>query len=355
MSLNLQKGSVHLGLIAGLVIFSIFAALLIFPKASSQAAGNINLQLTPSTASVAVGQTFSVNVVINAGTAQPTAAQLNIKFDPAVLQAVAFENGSFFNTSTFQGGPALTFNNTQGVAVGLLTVGPEPLGCAIQVINGLMPADQCVFNYKSGTATMATLQFKALKATNPTTAITFDTSTDKTQIAALHLSGNQLGTATGSTVTIPSPSVKPSPTPKPTPTPRSGSVIKVSAAGTHSGNVYPNMRLQIKDTSGTWRNVKTWNGVQGDPGARQFQEFAYTHTVKVTPDAVRVRFINDLYNPITGQDRNLVVDKINLDGVDIQSEGNTTYSQGSWSSDTKCRAGIKKSEWLHCNGFFEYR
>ena len=199
-----------IGVVSVLVLFVVLSTLPIkdrllgglFPKSDSQAAGNINLSLVPNAVSVSKDQTFLVDVVMDAGTAQPTAAQLNIKFDPTVLQALSFKNGFFFNTDTFQGSPSLIINNTTGVAAGLLTVGPEPLGCTILVLNGLMPADQCVFNYKSGNAPIATLEFKALKATTPTSALQFDVTNDRTQIAALDLTGNQVGTVTDSVVTV---------------------------------------------------------------------------------------------------------------------------------------------------------
>jgi hypothetical protein len=51
----------------------------------------------------------------------------------------------------------------------------------------------------------------------------------------------------------------------------------------------------------------------------------------------------------------LYVDKINLNGVDIETEKATTFSTGSWSSTDGCADGFKQSEWLHCNGYFEFR
>lgn len=62
-----------------------------------------------------------------------------------------------------------------------------------------------------------------------------------------------------------------------------------------------------------------------------------------------------MYLPAKKEDRNLIVDKINIDGKDYQSEAATTYSLGSWAPSDGCKAGFKKSEWLHCNGYFEYR
>lgn len=154
-----------------------------------------------------------------------------------------------------------------------------------------------------------------------------------------------------------SPSTSPTPSPSKTPTPTSvagGSLLKIYAAGSGARSIFPTVRLQLFE-SGTWKNVKDFKNVQGNPESGQFVALSYSHPRKVQPANVRVRFTNDFYDPTIGQDRNVRIDKIEIDGVSYQSESPTTFSNGSWRSSDGCKAGYKKSEWLHCNGYFQYR
>jgi hypothetical protein len=162
---------------------------------------------------------------------------------------------------------------------------------------------------------------------------------------------------------IPTPIVSPTPTLRPTPSPTispistptpvtTGSVIKIYAAGTAADGIYPNMQLILAG-----RPSKTFNDVRGNPTTRAFNEYTFVVPVpvKISREQVRVAFINDRYTG-SGNDRNLVIDKINIDGVDYQSEGPTIYSTGSWNSSLKaCSPGRLQSEWLLCNGYLEYR
>ncbi|MCG8449422.1 MAG: PQQ-dependent sugar dehydrogenase, partial [Pirellulales bacterium] len=56
-----------------------------------------------------------------------------------------------------------------------------------------------------------------------------------------------------------------------------------------------------------------------------------------------------------GEDINLRVDKLILDGTTYQSEASDTFSTGSYTSATGCAPGAKESEYLYCNGHFEYQ
>jgi hypothetical protein len=146
-----------------------------------------------------------------------------------------------------------------------------------------------------------------------------------------------------------------SPSPSPFSTPiasASGSVIKIYAAGTPANGIYPTMQLILAG-----RPTKNFTNVKADPAIRPFTEYSYTIPVpvRVTPDLVRVAYVNDLrVGP--GNDRNLFVDKINIDGVDYESERPTTHSTGSWNfSQRACIPGSYQTEALVCNGYFEYR
>lgn len=161
----------------------------------------------------------------------------------------------------------------------------------------------------------------------------------------------------------PTPTVGPSPTPKPTitpiisptarptnaptavpsPTSSARSTITIFAMGTPGNSTYPTMKLQINGSS-----VKTWT-VNGS-----LNSYTYAASTRVTANQVRVRFSNDYYSSSKG-DRNLRVDRIVIDGVTYESEAPTVYSTGTWNQATGCAAGFKESDWLQCNGYFQYK
>ena len=123
--------------------------------------------------------------------------------------------------------------------------------------------------------------------------------------------------------------------------------MKIYAAGTPAGGTYPTMKLLIDD-----KLAATYDSVKGNVGAREFVELTYAYTGALTGERVRLEFVNDAM--INGQDRNLYVDKITLDGSTIQTESADTYSTGTWAADTGCNPGNKKSEELACGGYFRY-
>ena len=125
------------------------------------------------------------------------------------------------------------------------------------------------------------------------------------------------------------------------------SVVTIYAAGTPSSSVYPTMRLQILNSSNNWSNVKTWTNVNGNANTPSYNSYIYTSAVKLLPSQIRVRFTNDKSSSTAG-DRNLRIDKINIDGVDYQSESPTVYI-------SSCTTGYKQTEWLNCNGYFMYK
>ena len=100
-------------------------------------------------------------------------------------------------------------------------------------------------------------------------------------------------------------------------------------------------------------DIQTYDDVQGNFAGRQFVRYDYVSATKLTVDQIRFNFLND--SLINGEDRNLYVDKIVLDGTVYESEGPGIYSLGSWSADTGCAAGYKASETLSCNGYFMFR
>lgn len=125
------------------------------------------------------------------------------------------------------------------------------------------------------------------------------------------------------------------------------SAISVFAAGTSASGVYPTIDLLVNDIV-----VATYNGVSGNTSNRTFVEYKYASPVNVAPNQVKVRFTNDARDS-TG-DRNILVDKIRIDGVDYQSEASGVYGTGVWTQSAGCTSGNLSTEWLYCNGYFQY-
>ncbi len=94
--------------------------------------------------------------------------------------------------------------------------------------------------------------------------------------------------------------------------------------------------------------IQTWDNVS------KYITYEYRYSQYLIKGTnVKVAFINDLYIPGVA-DRNLFVGKINVDGVDYQTEDPSVYSKGVWNRSSGCNAGFKQSQWLSCNGYFLY-
>lgn len=110
-----------------------------------------------------------------------------------------------------------------------------------------------------------------------------------------------------------------------------------------------NMALQIDG-----QTVESWTGVGGDAQAGEFQAFTYEDATGVSADQVRVSFTNDLWQPDQGIDRNLRIDRIEIDGEIYQTESPDVFGTGTWSPVDGITPGFRESEWLHTDGYFQY-
>lgn len=81
----------------------------------------------------------------------------------------------------------------------------------------------------------------------------------------------------------------------------------------------------------------------------------YTYSSEDTFSAgdVRIQFTNDLYDPANNFDRNLIVDKITVDGIVTQTEDPSTFGTGTWTGSS-IEPGFNQTETLHANGYFQY-
>ena len=95
--------------------------------------------------------------------------------------------------------------------------------------------------------------------------------------------------------------------------------------------------------------AERWTNVAGDSRNREFATYSYTAPGKVTASQVQVAFTND-----DNANRDLLIDRVELDRVAYQSEAPSTYSTGTWAAGSGCAPGYKGSEWLHCNGYLAF-
>ena len=122
-------------------------------------------------------------------------------------------------------------------------------------------------------------------------------------------------------------------------------LVEIYAAGDLGDEV---MELQIGD-----QIVGSWNMSGTDADARQFGRFTVDNS-NLSVDDIRINFVNDLWNPSAGIDRNLLVDRIVVDGVTYQSEHPAIYSTGTWMPSDGVTPGFRQSEYLNANGYFQY-
>lgn len=114
--------------------------------------------------------------------------------------------------------------------------------------------------------------------------------------------------------------------------------LTIRASGTQESGVYPLMRIKVNGST-VYETYVT--GSMADYYIPSVQAAA--------PGSVEVHFIND-----SGA-RNLQVDYIKLGGTIYQTEANTTYARGVWTSQYGCSSwGYFSTEWLACNGYFRY-
>lgn len=68
---------------------------------------------------------------------------------------------------------------------------------------------------------------------------------------------------------------------------------------------------------------------------------------------LRISFVNDVYDPVNGIDRNVGIDAIRIDGVQYETEDSGVYSTGVWNG-SQLSSGYQQAQILSANGFFDY-
>ena len=97
----------------------------------------------------------------------------------------------------------------------------------------------------------------------------------------------------------------------------------------------------------------TFFDVGGDVDQRDFVRFVYETDQDLTPGDVGVAFGNDAFDAATGLDRNLLVDRIVVDGVTVQTEDPSTFSTGIYRGGLT-GPGFFETELFNVNAIFTY-
>ena len=99
--------------------------------------------------------------------------------------------------------------------------------------------------------------------------------------------------------------------------------------------------------------VDTWFVNGTDAEADRF--FPYTVNLDgVSVDDIRINFVNDLYDPSAGIDRNLRVDRIEVDGISYEAEDPSVFAEGVFIDGQGIRSGNFQTEFLSSDGYFQF-
>ncbi len=123
-------------------------------------------------------------------------------------------------------------------------------------------------------------------------------------------------------------------------------MIQVRAAGTTGDE---RLRLEVNG-----QTITTWTLSNTNADAGTFRTFT-ADIGNATIDQVRLRFINDLYDPAAGIDRNVRVDFVQLNGTTFQTEDPLVFASGVFVEGQGIVSGNLQTEYLHTDGYFQYR
>ncbi|MBI2051859.1 hypothetical protein HYT33_03810 [Candidatus Roizmanbacteria bacterium] len=175
-----------------IILFIFFTLSLIFAKAADAA----SLKFDKTSVDVATGETFQIGVVVDGGSEQYVGVDANVLFDSTILEAQSVTPGTFFPT-------VLKDIGSQLIAIG-------------GILNDLT-------TFKTGSGTVATITFKALKA--GTVTLSFECqegsedesnvikfNSNRTDLIVCSQNGSAQITVSGAAVPTSGPTATPTPT-----------------------------------------------------------------------------------------------------------------------------------------------
>lgn len=96
-----------------------------------------------------------------------------------------------------------------------------------------------------------------------------------------------------------------------------------------------------------------FENVGGNAANGNFQEFVFESTETLSASDIDIEFFNDSFDPATGRDRNLTVNRIEIDGAVFNTISNDVYSEGSFRFGNQVN-GYAVGDTLYLNGKFEF-
>lgn len=238
-----------------------------------RAAPATTLAITPATVRKNIGDTFSMEVVIDTGENQVVAAELHLVYDPTKLEMETVSNGPLF--------PNILASGTVEAGTASITVGASDVKQPIK-----------------GTGTVAVIRLKGLAKTDSPTAIKLASNTFVGGLG--EGSANVLTGTTPATVTIlqqqEQPTVSPTMTPAPQATESASSMISptltptpiptASAQTSPTGTPSASLAIVSPTDEGTTTNDKPVIRGTSAPGATiTLTIYSTPQTVTVTADA----------------------------------------------------------------------
>lgn len=222
-----------------------------------KAAPATTLAITPASLAKKVGDTFSMEVVIDTGENQVVAVELHVTFDPSKLEAQTINNGTLFSN--------------------ILASGSVESGAASMTIGAANSKEPV-----RGTGTVAVILFTAIAKTDSPTAVKLASNTFVGGLG--EGSVNILVGTTPATVTITETLVQSTPTPTPilTPTPTATVSAQPSPAATSSASLAV---VSPSNDSTTTEDKPTIRG-KAAPGATvTVTIYSTPQTITLTADA----------------------------------------------------------------------
>ncbi|MEZ6094126.1 MAG: PQQ-dependent sugar dehydrogenase [Pirellulaceae bacterium] len=119
-----------------------------------------------------------------------------------------------------------------------------------------------------------------------------------------------------------------------------GTLVEVRARGQEGGERF---ELQIDGVTVSSHVVPT-----------SFDVYSWQSPTPVDASQVRIRFVNDRWEPANNRDWNLIIDYMALDSNVYQTESPTTYSTGTWRAGIGVAPGYLQTQILTNNGYFQY-
>ena len=128
-------------------------------------------------------------------------------------------------------------------------------------------------------------------------------------------------------------------------------MMKMRASGTSGNEIF---ELEIGGALVATYDLSDYGVQPGDLYSGTFAQIIYQHSGAIDPAEVRINFINDQTDPISGIDYDFAIDNLKIAGVTYQTEAPTTYSTGTYVEGIGIVPGFPESESLNTNGYFQY-